>query len=72
MHGLVKPIDLDEKLGDVLPNGRKGLIRFYDKLIVICSQNKGRYTIYGNQIDDKFIRVFEVRRNELESKLYNK
>ena len=72
MHGLIKPIDLDEELGDILPNGKKGLIRFYDKLIVICTQNKGRYTIYGGKIDNHLIRVFERRRNELESKLYNK
>lgn len=71
MHGSIIPIDLDELLGDVLPNGKKGLIKYYDKLIIICKQNKGRWTIYGNQIDDKFIRSFEVRRNELESKLYS-
>ena len=71
MHGGIIPIDLDELLGDVLPNGKKGLIKYYDKLIIICKQNKGRWTIYGNQIDDKFIRSFEVRRNELESKLYS-
>jgi hypothetical protein len=70
MHGGIIPIDLDELLGDVVPNGRKGLIKFYDRIIIVCKQNKGRYTIYGNKIDDKFIRNFEKRRNELEIKYY--
>tara|TARA_R100000458_G_C8129682_1_gene145229 strand:+ start:195 stop:407 length:213 start_codon:yes stop_codon:yes gene_type:complete len=70
MHGGIIPIDLDELLGDTLPNGRKGLIKYYDKLIIICKKHKNRWTIYGNKIDDKFIRNFERRRNELESKYY--
>ena len=30
MHGKIIPIDLEEHLGDVIPNGRKGLIKYYD------------------------------------------
>lgn len=72
MHGKIIPIDLEEHLGDVIPNGRKGLIKYYDKLILVCAKFKGRHTIYGNKIDDRFIRVFERRRNELELKLYRR
>ena len=64
----IKPIDLHQG-GDSMPSGRKGVIYFYEELISRCKRNRGRTTIYGNVIDEKFIEGLKFRLNELDTQM---
>ena len=58
-----KLIDLHNG-GDSL-SGKRGVVAFYENLIIKCKQNKDRTTVNGTFINDAFIRRLKFRLAEL-------